>query len=167
MAEFKMRSSNIKMYKIVDIKWLISDYVKEDQKELIFFWGHQSQQHSTTDRCRFIGWFNEGFFLDSGFYRTSFMYTKDHIPILFDDIETVSINEWYANRNEIVLRDFIDEFKDIDTMAKYDLNTCENLFVRSNPQHAIWGIGIRQNRSHLSPDKWSGFDLKGFALLEL
>ena len=75
---------------------------------------------------------------------------------------------WLKLRYTVVLNGSYLKFAQNKNMRDILLATGDKILVEASPFDTIWGIGYSENKAEaLSPQKWRGLNLLGFALMEV
>jgi len=167
--------------------WLENQVKQGAHKEYIFFWGHTQKHEGVIDKFCFSQWFPAIFTVEGITYATAEHWMMAKKALLFDDKEqyqqilsTESPDQakkcgravknfdpevWSAHAYELVIEGNLHKFSQHQEMGRFLRNTTDAVIVEASPVDKIWGIGTRTHE--ISPIKWRGTNLLGFALMEV
>lgn len=75
---------------------------------------------------------------------------------------------WKEKRYDVVVKGNIAKFSQNEKLRSFLLSTGSKILVEASPKDTIWGIGLEESSPDaLSPRKWQGENLLGFALMEV
>lgn len=160
-----------------------------ERLKYVFFWGHQSSQHSITSAC-FSQWYGAPFVVDGDRYRTAEHFMMAAKARLFGDNaahakvlaaptagaakaigrEVKGFNEqtWVTHRYEIVVSANQAKFSQNADLKAFLLGTGQRVLAEASPVDRIWGIGLAANDDRATnPKRWRGLNLLGFALMDV
>lgn len=156
----------------------------------LFFWGHTPGKGQMVGDFCFSQWFHSPFMVDNKIYQTAEHWMMAEKARLFNDVEIecqiLNVNEpaqakdlgrkikgysediWVEKRFEIVVQGNIHKFTQHPELKEFLLNTKDRLIVEASPVDTIWGNGLSKDSKDIeNPHKWRGFNLLGFALMEV
>ncbi|SUY42887.1 NADAR family protein [Clostridium perfringens] len=83
-------------------------------------------------------------------------------------VKNFNENIWNERKIDIVVKGNIEKFSQNEELKKFLLNTKNKIIVEASPYDSIWGVGLSVNNENITnPNKWSGKNLLGFALMEV
>jgi ribA/ribD-fused uncharacterized protein len=156
----------------------------------LFFWGHRPTADGLVSKSCFSQWFEAPFLIDGERYATAEHFMMAEKARLFGDSETrqrvlaartpaeakklgrgvKNFDEaaWLAERFQIVVAANRAKFSQNPPMAEFLARTGEQVLVEASPVDAIWGIGLAADHADAAhPMRWPGFNLLGFALMQV
>jgi len=156
----------------------------------LFFWGHRPRKDGQVSSSCFSQWFDAPFVLDGQRYPTAEHYMMAEKARLFrDDAALAQVLSaanpgaaksagrkvkgfdealWLEHRFDIVVRANRAKFEQNKAMAKFLLQTGDQVLVEASPVDAIWGIGMAASDERAGdPTEWQGLNLLGFALMRV
>ncbi|KIQ25123.1 hypothetical protein RT99_01265 [Flavobacterium sp. MEB061] len=160
------------------------------ESKFLFFWGHQPNKDGSISKTCFSQWWLSSFEVDKVIYKTAEHWMMAKKAELFKDNvvlekiikanspaeakklgrEVKNYNEtlWLAARFDIVKEGNHHKFSQNPELKTFLLNTKDRVIVEASPVDAIWGIGMAgDHKDVLTPKKWKGLNLLGFALMEV
>lgn len=160
------------------------------ENKFLFFWGHQPSKDGTITKACLSQWWINSFVVDDVEYKTAEHWMMAKKAELFYDKEVLGkilIAEspaeakklgrevknyddavWLNNRYEIVKQGNFHKFSQNADLKEFLLQTQNRVLVESSPVDPIWGIGMAHDHADANyPEKWSGLNLLGFALMEV
>jgi ribA/ribD-fused uncharacterized protein len=169
------------------LSWLKQQIENGMHQEYLFFWGHTQKITGVTDRSCFSQWWPAAFTVDGITYATAEHWMMAKKALLFKDDEQhrhiIAIDSpvkakklgrlvknfdgelWSAQAFAFVVEGNLHKFSQHESLKKFLLNTGEKIIVEASPFDKIWGIGTNAHETDVS--KWKGFNLLGFALMEV
>ncbi|MBZ5488168.1 NADAR family protein [Halomonas aquamarina] len=155
----------------------------------LFFWGHQRKGAEVSKTC-FSQWYTSAFETDGVTYLTAEHFMMAEKARLFNDSETHekiihasnpgkakalgreirSFDEsvWIEHRFDIVVKANYLKFDQNHDLKTFLLNTGDRVLVEASPVDNIWGVGLAVDHPDIeNPNRWSGLNLLGFALMEV
>ncbi len=75
---------------------------------------------------------------------------------------------WAERRFDLVVTGNLAKFGQHPELSEYLLTTGNRVLVEASPYDRIWGIGLTADHEDaMSPERWRGLNLLGFALMEV
>lgn len=168
------------------INELIDHIQTLDNIKYLYFWGHRG---SNKKAC--LSQWYPAKFVDYDFneYQNTEQYMMAQKALLFNDhtmfnqilresdpkkvkalgraIKNFDNAKWDDHKFNIVKNGNILKFSQNDSLNDYLLSTGNDILVEASPYDKIWGIGLNESDAKiLSPRRWQGLNLLGFALME-
>lgn len=163
---------------------------QEATQKYIFFWGHQPTRDGSISSSCFSQWWESSFTEEDFVYRTAEHYMMIKKAELFGDHEVLSKMKvakspgelkklgrlvknfdaqlWDTNKYQIVKQANLLKFDQNESLRTFLLSTKDRVIVEASPLDSIWGIGLAKDHPDvMSPSKWKGENLLGFALMEV
>ncbi|MEO9969384.1 MAG: NADAR family protein [Hyphomonadaceae bacterium] len=170
-----------------DTPWLLNRINQGETPEYLLFWGHRAKPSTVTKAC-FSQWWPSKFVVDEDVFETAEHWMMAHKAKLFGaheiysqilnnpdpraakglgrKIENFDAKIWNANKFSIVVEGNLHKFQQNDALLTFLLATERKVLVEASPVDTIWGIGLaRDHEDALSPEKWRGPNLLGYALM--
>lgn len=170
-----------------DTKWLLELQASGTTPEYLFFWGHRAKPNTVTKAC-FSQWWPSKFSVDGQTYETAEHWMMAHKAELFGANEILSkilqnadpgaakglgrkvknfdAKTWNANKLNIVIEGNLHKFQQNEPLRNFLLATKGKVLVEASPVDRIWGVGLAvDDNDILSPEKWKGLNLLGYALM--
>lgn len=77
-------------------------------------------------------------------------------------------DEWYSQRELIVLQGNLAKFSQNQKLKEFLINTQDRVLVEASPVDKVWGIGLSVDSPGVDdPKNWRGLNLLGFALMQV
>ncbi|MFA8300985.1 MAG: NADAR family protein [Hyphomicrobiales bacterium] len=175
----------------MQVKYTIEKIIENKEiQEFLFFWGHTEKEKGIAGKHYLSQWWPSAFVVDNIEYKTAEHWMMARKAHLFGDMKM--FNEitqcedpknvkalgrkikgfeeelWVKHRYEIVKEGNFHKFNQSEKLRNFLLSTDDKVLVEASPFDKIWGIGMSVNDSNIiSPDKWRGLNLLGFALMEV
>lgn len=170
-----------------DTQWLLDMIKSGETPEYLFFWGHRAKPNTVTKAC-FSQWWPSRFSVGKETFETAEHWMMAHKAKLFGatdiakkilanpdpaaakrlgrKVKKFDAQKWDDNKFEIVVTGNLHKFRQDEKLKNFLLSTEEKVLVEASPVDTIWGIGLSQDHEDtLSPTKWRGPNLLGFALM--
>lgn len=174
--------------KLYDTKWLIETINSGNTPHYIFFWGHHARDDSQIAKSCFSQWWPSDFTVDGDLFATAEHWMMAQKAALFNDkvvynkiIETSDPKAvkalgrkvknfepkiWEQEKFDIVVSGNFHKFQQNKALGDFLLATEGKILVEASPVDKIWGIGLaRDHEDALTPAKWRGPNLLGYALM--
>lgn len=158
--------------------------------EYLFFWGHTPAKNQSIGPFCFSQWFPSPFSVNNKTYFTAEHWMMAEKARLFQDftieekiiqtqkaahvkelgrqIQNFDQETWINNRFEIVVKGNYYKFLQKPELKDFLLTTKNKIIVEASPVDNIWGIGLAKDNPGIeNPETWKGFNLLGFALMEV
>jgi ribA/ribD-fused uncharacterized protein len=159
------------------------------QPKYLFFWGHQPQPDGSVGKGCFSQWWPAQFTVDGVTYPSAEHYMMTAKALLFGDagmaakipsaphpreakalgrqVRGFSEERWAEHRFDLVVAGNVAKFGQHPELRDYLLTTGDRVLVEASPRDRVWGIGMAaSNDLAMSPERWRGLNLLGFALME-
>ncbi len=156
----------------------------------VFFWGHTPKVPGQADQSCLSNWFPAAFNVDGVKYATTEHYMMAEKARLFGDsstLEQILLSKspgevkklgrqvsgfddkiWNSHRFRIVVAGNFAKFSQNEEFGGLLVKTGSKVLVEAAPRDRIWGIGMgRNNEQAEDPSQWRGFNLLGFALMDV
>ncbi len=169
---------------------LIASLEQGHQPRYLFFWGHQPQKDGLIGKTCFSQWFEAAFTVDGTPYATAEHFMMAEKARMFADEEArarilsastpaqakklgrgvrgFDEQTWNDARFEIVVKGNLAKFSQNPPLAAFLSQTGDRVLVEASPVDSIWGIGLAATDAEaLTPHRWRGLNLLGFALMEV
>ena len=174
-------------YSVKQLNELIANGLMQ---EYLFFWGHSPKVKGIIDKSCFSQWWPSEFKVEKIIYKSAEHWMMAKKALLFNDQEThdLIINAdtpaeakklgrkvksfqpeiWERYAFVYVVEGNLHKFSQHQDLQLFLKNTHDKVIVEASPVDAIWGIGLTQDDPRAyDPQKWSGTNLLGFALMEV
>lgn len=168
---------------------LIVSILEGNSPNYLFFWEGQQPVSPVNHTC-LSQWYHAPFVIGDVIFKTAEHYMMASKANLFKDYEmetkilnsntpyeakklgrkvkNFNQNEWSEKCFSIVVGGNLAKFSQHDELRSFLINTGDDVLVESSPVDKIWGIGLhRDDSDSLDPRKWKGYNLLGFALMEV
>jgi ribA/ribD-fused uncharacterized protein len=185
MGENYMPKENIRNRE--DLLWAVR---RGSRPKYLFFWGHKPLPNGEIGNSCFSQWWPAPFSVNDVRYPTVEHFMMAEKAQLFGDEEAraqilkagspkaakqlgrqvKNFNEqiWVEARFQLVVSGNLAKFSQNHELGKYLLGTNDRVLVEASPVDRIWGIGLAaDNEQAKNPEQWRGFNLLGFALMEV
>lgn len=159
------------------------------QDSFVFFWGHNDRGEGLRKAC-LSQWFLCIFVVDGQYYNCAEQFMMAEKARIFGDEEIRQLilaeysqmamkklgrkvrnyddSIWKEKRYDVVVKGNIAKFSQNEKLRSFLLSTGSKILVEASPKDTIWGIGLEESSPDaLSPRKWQGENLLGFALMEV
>ncbi len=173
-----------------DITQTIARFVAGEPLKYLFFWGHQPNKDGSIGQSCFSQWWEQPFEVEGISYRTAEHWMMAGKARLFGDeemlqkilaakspsaakklgreVRSFDQTAWEAHRCDIVLQGNLHKFGQHPDLKDFLLCTGSKILVEASPFDGIWGIGLAKTAPNIEdPHTWKGFNLLGFALMEI
>jgi len=170
-----------------DTTWLLDQISADQTPEYLLFWGHRAKPNTVTRAC-FSQWWPSKFIVGEDAFETAEHWMMAHKAKLFGaneiysqilnnpdpgaakglgrKVENFDANIWDANKFNIVVEGNFHKFQQNEALLEFLLATEGKVLVEASPVDTIWGIGLaKDHEDALSPAKWRGPNLLGYALM--
>ena len=175
-------------------KYNLENIIKQHQAgkvfKYVYFWGHQPSADGKITHSCFSQWWHSPFVIDDISYPTAEHYMMARKALLFNDhgmfeqiinashpkqakelgrqVSNFDEDIWNEHRFDIVADGNLAKFGQNEALKYYLLGTNERVLVEASPVDKIWGIGLGKDDEQIyDPSKWQGYNLLGFALMEV
>lgn len=168
---------------------LISQNPKLTKDDFVFFWGHEDRSKGVPKVC-LSQWYQCSFIVDGQYYNCAEQYMMAEKARIFGDEETrqqifaeysqlamkklgrkvrnYDDDIWKKIRFDIVVKGNMAKFSQNAKLMSFLMSTGDKIIAEASPKDNIWGIGLEETSPEaISPDKWLGENLLGFALMEV
>jgi len=158
--------------------------------EYLMFWGHRLLRGGGVGRGCLSQWWPADFTIDEITYRSAEQYMMAEKAALFGDTDTARLilqaphpgaakrlgrqvrefdeQTWAARRFQVVVTGNLAKFSQDPALGGFLLATVGKVLVEAAPDDRIWGIGLAADDERaMSPEHWPGWNLLGFALMEV
>lgn len=172
-----------------NLEWLKSRSDAGERIKYLFFWGH-APKGQTVDKSCFSQWFQAPFEFNGEVFNTAEHWMMAQKAKLFADTEVYEMimaatspgeakklgrqvrnfdeRVWNEQRSAIVVEGNCLKFRQNPELGTFLKQTGSRVLVEASPVDAIWGIGMAQDHRNIEkPWQWRGFNLLGFALMEV
>jgi len=172
------------------MKHTIESIQQTEQKEFLFFWGHQPSKDGSIIKTCMSQWWPADFEEDGIVYKTAEHYMMAGKARLFNDqeiaekiiaktspkdvkdlgrqIRNFDAALWDKHKYTIVEQGNYLKFSQNNNLKQFLLQTGSKVLVEASPVDPIWGIGLAEDHADAKdPLKWKGENLLGFALMEV
>lgn len=172
------------------MKHTIESIEQTEQKEFLFFWGHQPSKDGSIIKTCMSQWWPADFEEDGIVYKTAEHYMMAGKARLFNDqeiaekiiaktspkdvkdlgrqIRNFDAALWDKHKYTIVEQGNYLKFSQNNNLKQFLLQTGSKVLVEASPVDPIWGIGLAEDHADTKdPLKWKGENLLGFALMEV
>lgn len=160
------------------------------QPRYLPFWGHRPPASGGVGKGCLSQWWPAAFTVDGLAYPSAEHFMMAGKALLFGDAETAArIREaphpaaakalgrqvrgfreerWAEHRFALVVTGNLAKFGQHRDLREFLLGTGDQVLVEASPRDRIWGIGLAAaDERALSPGRWRGLNLLGFALMEV
>lgn len=168
---------------------IISQNRKLTKDDFVFFWGHEDRSKGVSKVC-LSQWYQCSFIVDGQYYNCAEQYMMAEKARIFGDEETrqqilaeysqlamkklgrkvrnYDDDIWKKSRFDIVVKGNMAKFSQNAKLISFLMSTGDKIIAEASPKDNIWGIGLEETSPEaISPDKWLGENLLGFALMEV
>lgn len=172
---------------VEDLLKAVSDGVRP---RYLFFWGHQPLPSGEIGKSCFSQWWSATFTIDGISYSSAEHFMMAEKARLFGDVDVraqilqaksprtakqlgrqvrnFDEQVWAEARFGLVVAGNVAKFSQNRELGNYLLGTRDRVLVEASPSDRIWGIGLAADSPHaMNPQQWQGFNLLGFALMEV
>ncbi|MFN8345730.1 MAG: NADAR family protein [Spirosomataceae bacterium] len=170
-----------------NLNWLLA---QQNPLKYLFFWGHHPSRDGSITKACLSQWWECAFEVQGCVYLTTEHWMMAQKARLFGDSEIaekiVQVKSpaeakklgrliphfdetvWLSEREHIVIEGNFHKFSQNKELRAFLLQTQERILVEASPVDAIWGNGLAADHPDSThPEKWQGFNLLGFALMEV
>lgn len=171
-------------------QWLGQEYAAGRKRELCLFWGHQPAKDGSMTKSCLSQWWMDDFYSVANSYLCMEQYMMAGKAELFGDqqireliLECSDPKEikalgrkvrgfdqkvWDRFKYSIVLSGNWCKFSQNCSLREFLLSTGDSVLVEASPWDSIWGIRLSAGSPEVwDPQKWRGYNLLGFALMEV
>ena len=161
-----------------------------ESERFLLFWGHRPSKDGRITKACFSQWYEAPFSVDGVGYHSAEHYMMAAKAALFGDFSTreavlaattpgaakalgrqvVGFDEdiWARDRRRIVVEANLAIFGQNGRLGDFLRQPGSQVLVEASPVDAVWGIGLAaDDPDALSPARWRGLNLLGFALMEV
>ena len=169
---------------------LIKEMRNGEEKEFLFFYGHQPSKNGSITKSCFSQWWETNFKVGSLSFPTVEHYMMMSKAELFKDedvsnqikgcqtpreakalgrkVSNFDNKIWDEVKHSIVLNGNYWKFANNSTLMEFLLSTGDKIIVEASPNDKIWGIGMSEHDEGVdNPVNWKGENMLGFALMEV
>jgi len=156
----------------------------------LLFWGHRPPAGGGVGTGCLSQWWPAAFTVDGLVYPSAEHFMMAGKALLFGDAESAArIREaphpgaakllgrrvrgfceqrWAERRFELVVTGNLAKFGQHRDLREFLAGTGDRVLVEASPRDQVWGIGLAADDERaLSPERWPGLNLLGFALMEV
>ena len=160
------------------------------QPEYLLFWGHQPPAAGGVGKGCLSQWWPAAFTVDGVRYASAEHYMMAAKARLSGDVDAVEKilaaphpgaakavgrevrgfdeQRWAEHRFGVVVTGNMAKFGQHPQLGDFLAGTGSRVLVEASPRDRIWGIGLAAgDEQALSPERWPGLNLLGFALMEV
>ena len=164
--------------------------VEGAQPRYLLFWGHQPPADGGVGKGCLSQWWPAAFTVDGLVYPSAEHFMMAGKALLFGDADTAariraaphpgaakvlgrqvrafSEERWAERRFELVVTGNLAKFGQHPDLRGFLAGTGDRVLVEASPRDQIWGAGLAADDERAkSPERWPGFNLLGFALMEV
>ncbi len=172
-----------------NIKTILQNRASLNRSDFVFFWGHEDREKGLSKAC-LSQWYPCSFVVDGQYYNCAEQFMMAEKARIFGDeevrqqilaeysqmamkklgrkVRNYDDSIWKEKRYDVVVRGNIAKFSQNEKLRSFLLSTGGKILVEASPKDTIWGIGLEESSPDaLSPRKWQGENLLGFALMEV
>ena len=172
------------------LELICNEFNKNKIIDFLFFWGHTENNKKEVTKACLSQWYLSDFTVNGVLYNCAEKYMMAEKARLFKDfnvldkilaaskqseikrlgrmVKNFNENIWNERKIDIVVKGNIEKFSQNEELKKFLLNTKNKIIVEASPYDSIWGVGLSVNNENITnPNKWSGKNLLGFALMEV
>lgn len=164
-------------------------YRNDKNLEYLFFSGHQPNKDGSITKSCLSQWWKSNFKIDSDNYSCMEQYMMAEKARLFNDCEALekimkctnqlimqelgrSVNNfdeklWVKRRYDIILNGNYAKFTQNNELRQFLIDTKDKVLVNASSYDKVWGIGMYDFENKENPFTWEGYNLLGFALMEV
>jgi hypothetical protein len=158
--------------------------------EYLLFWGHRPPPAGGVGKGCLSQWWPSEFTVEGERYGSAEHFMMTAKARLFGDRDTAErilrapnpgaakalgrqvsgFDEarWARRRFDLVVEGNVAKFGQDPGLLAYLLGTGSRVLVEASPRDRIWGIGLAADDERaMSPERWPGLNLLGFALMEV
>jgi ribA/ribD-fused uncharacterized protein len=158
--------------------------------EYLMFWGHRPSADGAAGPGCLSQWWPVTFLVGGLSYPSAEHYMMAAKARLFGDAESAERirraagpaaakalgrqvtgfdeERWAAGRLDVVVTGNLAKFGQHGDLRQFLLSTGDRVLVEASPSDTVWGIGMdAADERATSPDRWTGLNLLGFALMEV
>ncbi len=175
---------------LIDTPALLAWIAAGGQPSYLYFWGHTPASGLVVDKSCLSQWYVAPFEADGVRYRSAEHYMMAHKALLFGDqacyqamLEAATPAQvkalgrqvrgfdeapWQAARSDIVVAANLAKFSQHPRLRQFLLSSAGQVLVEASPVDPVWGVGLAaSDPAILSPARWKGLNLLGFALMRV